>query len=66
MLIPNDFADLEALRLRLAFYEELSKQSPKPFQWKFARTKLTALLAKIETRQMALAEAQFPCLEEAA
>ena len=66
VLTPNDFADLEALRLRLAFYEELSNQSPKPFQWKFARTKLTALLAKIETRQMALAEAQFPCLEEAA
>ena len=66
VLTPNDFADLEALRLRLAFYEELSNQSPKPFQWKFDRTKLTALLAKIETRQMALAEAQFPCLEEAA
>ena len=32
VLTPNDFADLEALRLRLAFYEELSNQSPEPFQ----------------------------------
>jgi hypothetical protein len=63
---PNDCADLDALRLRLAFYEELSNQSPEPFQWKFDRTKLTTLLAKIEARQMALADAHFPCLEEAA
>jgi hypothetical protein len=47
VLTPNDFADLEALRLRLALYEALSNQSPTPFQWKFDRTKLTALLAKI-------------------
>ena len=66
VLTPNDFADLDALRLRLAFYEELSNQSPEPFQWKFDRTKLTTLLAKIEARQMALADALFPCLEEAA
>ena len=66
VLTPNEFADLEALRLRLAFYEELSNQSPEPFQWKFDRTKLTTLLAKIEARQMALAEAHFPCLEAAA
>lgn len=66
VLTPNDFADLEAIRLRLALYEELSNQSPKPFQWKFDRTKLAALLAKIEARQMALADTQLHCLEEAA
>lgn len=66
VLTPNDFADLEAIRLRLAFYEELSNQNPTPFQWKFNRTKLNALLAKIEARQRALAEAQLNCLEEAA
>jgi DDE superfamily endonuclease len=43
VLTPNDFADLEAIRLRLAVYEELSNQSPTPFQWKFDRTKLTVL-----------------------
>jgi hypothetical protein len=58
VLTPNDFADLEAVRLRLALYEELSNQNPMPFQWKFDRTKLTALLAKIEARQRALADAQ--------
>jgi DDE superfamily endonuclease len=66
VLTPNDFDDLEAVRLRLALYEELSNQNPTPFQWKFDRTKLTALLAKIEARQRALADARFPCLKEAA
>jgi hypothetical protein len=66
VLTPNDFADLEAIRLRLALYEELSNQTPTPFQWKFDRAKLTALLAKIEARHMALADARFTCLKEAA
>jgi len=66
VLTPNDFADLEAIRLRLAFYEALSNQSPTPFQWKFDRTKLATLLAKIEARRMALADTQYTCLEEAA
>ncbi len=66
VLTPNDFADLEAIRLRLALYEELSNQNPTPFQWKFDRTKLTALFAKIEARQRALADAQLHCLQEAA
>src|SRR5713101_3717918 len=66
VLTPNDFADLEAIRLRLAFYEALSNQSPTPFRWKFDRTKLTTLLAKIEARHMALADAQRNYQEEAA
>ena len=66
VLTPNDVADLEALRLRLALYEELSNQNPTPFQWKFDRAKLTALLAKLEARRRALADAQLNCLEEAA
>jgi DDE superfamily endonuclease len=66
VLTPNDFADLDALRLRLALYEELSNQNPMPFQWKFDRAKLTALLAKLEARQRALADARLNCLEEAA
>jgi hypothetical protein len=66
VLTPNDFADLEALRLRLALYEELSNQHPTPFQWKFDRAKLTALLAKIKARQRALTDTQFTCFKEAA
>jgi hypothetical protein len=57
VLTPNDFADLEALRLRLALYEELSNRSPKPFAWKFDLAKLIALMAKIETHEKFLAEA---------
>jgi hypothetical protein len=66
VLTPNDLAALEARRLRLALYEELSNPSPTPFQWKFDRTKLTALLAKIAARQTALIEVQLNSLEEAA
>ncbi len=66
VLTPNDFADLEAVRLRLSLYEELSNQRPTPFRWKFDRTKLAALLAKIETRQKLLTEIQFNSLEAAA
>ena len=35
VLTPNDFAKLEAIRVRLALYEELSNRTPKPFAWKF-------------------------------
>ena len=66
VLTPNDFTDLEAIQLRLALYEELSNQNPTPFQWKFDRTKLTALLTKIEARQRVLVDARFTCLKEAA
>jgi hypothetical protein len=66
VLTPNDFADLAAIRLRLALYEELSNQHPTPFQWKFDRAKLTALLAKIEARHRVLADARLTCLQEAA
>ena len=65
-LTPNDFADLAAIQLRLALYAELSNQHPTPFQWKFDRPTLTALLAKSEARQRALADARFTCLQEAA
>jgi hypothetical protein len=66
VLTPHDVADLAAIRRRLALYEELSNQSPTPFQWQCDRTNLAAVLAKIEARHMALAEAQCTCLEEAA
>jgi hypothetical protein len=58
VLTPNDFADLEALRLRLALYEEVSNRSSKPFAWKFDRAKLVELMAKIEAHEKLLAQAQ--------
>lgn len=58
VLTPNDFADLDTIRLRLALYEQLSNQQPTPFQWKFDRNKLTELLTKIETYEHLLATSQ--------
>ena len=58
VLTPNDFANLEALRLRLALYEELSNRSPKPFAWKFDRPKLIELMAKIDAHEKLLALAR--------
>jgi hypothetical protein len=66
VLTPNDFANLEAIQLRLALYEDLSNQCPTPFQWKFDRIQLTTLLAKIEAQQKLLTAAQLHCSEEAA
>jgi hypothetical protein len=66
VLTPNDFADLEAIRLRLALYEELSNHNPTPFQWKFDRATLTALLAKIEAHQRELTDTRSTGFQEAA
>jgi hypothetical protein len=40
VLTPNDFPTLNAVRVRLALYEELSNRTPKPFAWKFTRQDL--------------------------
>jgi hypothetical protein len=61
VLTPNDFADLDALRLRLALYEELSNRSPAPFQWKFDRAKLLALVARIEAHERLLQSVREAC-----
>jgi DDE superfamily endonuclease len=37
VLTPNDFANLDAIRMRLALYEQLSNRTPRPFKWKFTR-----------------------------
>ena len=46
VLTPNDFANLDAVRLRLALYEELTNRCPKPFAWKFTREKLMKWLQR--------------------
>ncbi len=46
VLTPNDFATLDAIRVRLALYEELSNRTPKPFRWKFTRQDLLAWLKR--------------------
>ena len=56
VLTPNDFPDLDAIRIRLALYEDLSNQHPKPFAWKFTRDKLADLLKRIAARERLLAD----------
>jgi hypothetical protein len=46
VLTPNDFPDLDAVRVRLALYEELTNKKPKPFAWKFSRQDLTNWLKR--------------------
>jgi DDE superfamily endonuclease len=46
VLTPNDFANLDAVRLRLALYEQLSNRTPRPFKWKFTRQKLQEWLKR--------------------
>jgi hypothetical protein len=46
VLTPNDFADLDEVRLRLALYEELTNRRPKPFAWKFTRQDLEKWLKR--------------------
>ena len=40
VLTPNDYPDLESLRVRLRLYEELTNRTPCPFEWNFTRKKL--------------------------
>ena len=46
VLTPNDFPSLDAIRLRLALYEELTNRCPRPFEWKFTRQKLANWLQR--------------------
>jgi hypothetical protein len=48
VLTPNDFESPDAVRQRLALYEELSNKNPRPFSWKFDRKKLSEFLRKLE------------------
>ncbi len=51
VLTPNDFPNLDAVRVRLALYETLSNQHPKPFAWKFTRDRLADLLVRIAAHE---------------
>jgi hypothetical protein len=46
VLTPNDFPSLDAIRLRLSLYEELTNRCPRPFEWKFTRQKLANWLQR--------------------
>jgi DDE superfamily endonuclease len=46
VLTPNDFANLDELRIRLRLYEELTNRRPRPFQWKFTRHEMEIWLKR--------------------
>ncbi len=47
VLTPNDFPNLAAVSARLALYEDLTNQTPKPFNWNFTRQKLATWLERM-------------------
>jgi hypothetical protein len=57
VLTPNDFPNLNAIRLRLALYEELTNRQPKPFAWKFTRQDLTDWLKRASPHFLAASAA---------
>ena len=58
VLTPNDFATLEAVRVRLRLYEELSNRTPRPFAWKFTRQDLAEWLKRAVPHILAASAAQ--------
>ena len=57
VLTPNNFPTLNAIRLRLALYEELSNRTPKPFAWKFTRQDLLDWLKRASPHFLAASAA---------
>jgi DDE superfamily endonuclease len=53
VLTPNDSADLQELALRIRLYEELTNKEPKPFDWRFTKYDLCALLQRLARREAA-------------
>ncbi len=49
-LTPNDFSCLEAVADRLARFERYYESIAHPFEWKFTRADLNALIARMRAR----------------
>ena len=52
VLTPNDFPSMEAVAERLFDFERYYETIAHPFEWKFTRTDLNALLARIRTHDL--------------
>jgi hypothetical protein len=50
VLTPNDFADLAEVEARLLAFQNHYERIVRPFEWKFTRADLGALLAKLQRR----------------
>jgi len=53
VLTPNDFASLADVEDRLLRFQEHYEQIAAPFEWKFTRADLDALLARVQTHETA-------------
>lgn len=49
-LTPNDFPSLEAVAQRLTNFERYFESIARPFEWKFTRADLNALIARMRDR----------------
>ncbi len=54
VLTPNDFVSLAAVEERLLRFQERYAQIAQPFQWKFTRQDLAALLAKLTAARVSI------------
>jgi len=52
VLTPNDFASLAELEDRLLRFQEHYEQIAAPFEWKFTRADLNALLARVQSHEI--------------
>ncbi len=50
-LTPNDFADLDALAVRIMAFQAHYRQIAQPFDWTFTRADLDALLTRLASRE---------------
>ncbi len=50
-LTPNDFADLDALAVRIMAFQAHYRQIAQPFDWTFTRADLDALLTRLTSRE---------------
>jgi hypothetical protein len=57
VLTPNDFASLRRLKDHLLRFQEHYERVARPFQWRFTREDLAALLAKLKEHRQRLTEA---------
>jgi DDE superfamily endonuclease len=57
VLAPNDFGDIEQLQARLLAFQQHYQQIATPFEWKFTRDDLNALLDRIAAHDRQLAPA---------
>ena len=52
VLTPNDFPSLDAVAQRLLEFQTYYEQIAKPFEWKFTRVELKALVSKLDDHVM--------------